>query len=409
MIAKKKYFTAIFLLYVFVMILISPVLAAGDSSVITLSQAKELARNKARSMKNLAVTQDKLEVEARIAYDNYIGTDIQSNIDGYRTMLKDLQERIDNSNDPDEIASLQQRMAQLEQTISGLKGVLPSTQSTSNALRMQWRAKDNAYEDMDKIISDAEKELELRVEGMYFGLLNTQNSILLQEKNLELLGAQLQIERLKYDLGLSTKVDEKSIAVQYDNLYKMLGDLKNVRKIAVWQLNGLMGRELSSELAVVPEQIAPVLTTVSYEELLDKAIKNSLSIARKERDIVDYNADARKETNVKARKSIILSKEIAELELEDLTESYKVAVKALINDLETSYKTWENKTLATAKAKEAFRHDQAKYELGLISKLQYMGSELSYLQAANDELTAAQNWYLARKKIILAEQGVLVK
>jgi len=408
---KKRCATAIIVLCA-LFVSLAPLYAVDDSNVITLSQAKELARTKSRSMQNLAVTQDKLKVEAKIAYDNYFGTNIQSNIDGYTARIKQLQDQIGNLDpieDADEIAALQSKVLQIENIVSGLKSALPATENASSALRVQWRAKDYAAEDMAKMISDAEKELELRVESMYFGLLNTNNTIMVQEKNLDLLGVQLQVERLKFALGLSTGVDEKSIAVQYDSLYKILDDLRNAQQLLVWQLNDLMGRDVTSQLNVKAEQITPVLMMINYEDILNNAIKNSLRIEQKKREIEDYDADARKETNSYERSSLLLSEEIAKLALEDLMEITKVTVKTLVNTLENSYKTWENKSLAKTKAEAAYKNDKAKYELGLISKIQYMGSEMAYLQAVNEEMTAAQNWCLARNKTVIAKQGVLVQ
>ena len=408
---KRAYITAVFVLCAF-LLSFAPVWAAEEANVITLCQAKELARTKARSMQNLDATKDKLKIDAKIAFDNYFGTDTQNNIDGYKTRIMQLQSQIDGL-DPvlnaAEIAALRAKIVEVEKTVSRLRAVLPSTEDASNALRLQWRAKDHAYEDMDKIRSDAEKELEARVESMYFGLLNTQNTVLIQEKNLEYLGAQLQIERIKYALGLSTVIDEKNAVVQYDNLYKMLADLKNTKQIVTRQMNDLMGREVHSKLNVVPEQITPVLTMVNYEDVFNKAIENSLSIAQKKRECEDYAADARKETASDERGSLLLGEEIAKIALEELKESTAIRVKALVNGLEASYKGWENKALDKNKAELTYLNDKAKYELGVISKLQYMGSELTYLQAVNDELTAAQNWYMAKHKLELANEGILTQ
>lgn len=407
MIPKKKWISILVLAALFMTM--TPVWAA-DTGILTLTEAKELALDKARAMQNLGLNQDKLKIDAKMAYDQYFGTDLSNNIDGYNARLKQLQSQLsDPTTNPADIPGINTRIAEIEAIVSKLKTALPATEDPSNMLRLQWRATDYAYEDMDRTIQDTEKTLELNVENMYFGIMNIQQAITLQNKNLELLGMQLKIERLKRELGMSTEVDEKGVALQYDLLYKSLDSLKNTRQILAWQFNDLLGRDVNSELLLQAESITPLSVKFNYDELLSEAMDNSLSLAQMEREIKDYAADARKESNSSQRSSLLLSQDIAELALEDLKESMKVNVRALLNDLDASYKTWENKALEKARAEIAFQNDKIKYELGMISKLQYLLSEWSYLKAGNDESTAAQEWYLARHKAELVNEGVIIK
>lgn len=382
---------------------------ATDSGIVTLTEAKELALAKARTMQNLAMTKDKLKVDAKIAYDQYFGTDLSSNIDGYNARLKQLQSQLsDPATNPADIPGITARITEIEAIVSRLKTALPASEDPSNMLRLQWRATDYAYEDMERAISDAEKTLEFNVENMYFGLLDVEKTITLNNKNLDLLGLQLKIERLKRELGMSTEVDEKNIALQYDLLYKTLDLLKNTRQVAAWKMNDLLGRDVNSELLLQAETITPQPIKYNYEEILSKALENSLEIARKDREIKDYTTDARKESNGNQRSSLLLSQDIAELALIDLKESTKISVKAILDALDASYKTWENKALEKVRAEMTFQYDKTKYELGMISKLQYLLSESAYLKASNDESAAAQIWYIARHKAKLAAEGIII-
>jgi len=389
---------------------ITPTWAIEGSNIITLGEAKELALINARTMQNLGLTQEKLKVDAKIAYDQYFGTDVKNNIDGYNSQLKQLQSKLsDPATDPAEIPGINARIAQIEVVVSGLKAALPASEEPSNMLRKQWRATNYAYEDMDKTIRDAEKILEFNVEKMYFGLLDMERTIALNTKNLDLLGIQLKIERLKRELGYSTELDEKNIALQYDLLYKTLESLKNNRQIIVWQMNDLLGRDAKSELILQAEPITPQPFKYNYEELLSKTLENSLQVVQKEREIRDYATDVRKESNSNRRSSLLVSQDIAELELVDLKESIKTSVKALLDEMDASYKTWENKALEKNKAEITFRNDKIKHELGMISELQYLFSEASYLKASYDELTAAQAWYIAKHKADLSAEGIVLQ
>jgi hypothetical protein len=408
---KKNYIMVIIVLSISIFFC-TPLLAADESNVITLDQAKELAGTKARSMQNLAVTGDKLKIDAKIAYSNYFGTDIQNNIDGYAARVGQLRSEMKalDPGDPGEaaqITALQAQIDQIDARVSALKAARPSTTDMSSALRLQWRALDYASQDMAKTTQDAERQLEAAVESMYFSLLNIQNMLQLQEKNLELLGMQLRVERLKKELGLGTDIEEKNVAVQYDSLIKALQEIKNTRQIMTWQLNDLLGRESTSELTLIPERFSPVLTMANYEEVLNKALENSLSISKKKREIEDYGKDARKETDSYKRSSLLHSKEIAELELEDLIQNARVTVKSLVEGMPISYNAWMNKNLAKDKAEAVYQNEQIKYDLGTISRLQLLGSETQYIQAVNEEIAATQDWHITKSKVQLLNEGII--
>ena len=173
------------------------------------------------------ITKTKLGVEAEVAYGTYTSYNLQNNINGYRQRIEKLNEELQGLNpaaDWDRIVEIYGKIEMYEYYASFIKANMPD-ESMLKPYKLQWRSLDEAYKDMAEIIENTEKSIEVAVEQMYYALLDLQSTIEMQNNNLSLLGKQLQIERLKIQLGLSSKENEDAIISQYNMLKSMLADL----------------------------------------------------------------------------------------------------------------------------------------------------------------------------------------
>lgn len=394
-----------------VLFLVAPaVLAAEASTSLTLSQAKDLAMEKSRTLQTLKINRNKLGVSADLAENTYDSTNINNTIDGYVNSIQSMQKQIaelDPIGDAAKITELQGRVAKYEVLVSKLKENKPSG-SVLDTLKNTSRSTSNAYEDIARSIKDTEKILTVNVENMFFGLVDLDNAYQIQQKYLDVLGKQLQIERLKKELGMSTTIEVTSGITKYETTAKLIADLKNKRQLLAWQLNDLMGRDIDLTLVIQPETINPIKEFIDVSQVTAKTLKNSLAMQQKEREIREYASDYRTQDDADQRKLLGYGKDLASLELADEKESINEKVQSLISTLGNSYKAWEIAKIDKDNAEQQYNNDQHRYDLGIVSKMQLIGSEVTYLQAVSDETKAAEAWLVAKHKIDLAKEGVFI-
>lgn len=402
--------TKVCLVAVFMLVLATmPCFAVDQDTQITLEKAKELARNHSRAINTTQITKNKLGVEAEVAYGTYMSYNLQNNINGYRQRIEKLNEELQGLNpatDWDRIVEIYGKIEMYEYYASILKANMPD-ESLLKPYKLQWRSLDEAHQDMTQIIENTEKSIELAVEQMYYALLDLQSTIEMQNNNLSLLGKQLQIERLKIQLGLSNKENEDAIISQYNMLKSMLADLDRNEDLLIWQLNDIMGRELDDPLQLVEENVLPVKTFYTVDSIYEKAIQESLSIAQKKREIKNYDRDLAVEQDRDQRDILKQGKKIAENELIDLQVGLKEKIKSINDKLTASYTAWETAVTEKARAKLSYNNNEVKYKLGLIPAIMRDMSEIAYMEAVNNEKQTARAWQIAHNQLVLAEAGIV--
>ena len=408
MVPLKKLKISLMTVAFFILITV-PCFAVEQETTITLARAKELARNYARILSTTEITKEKLGVESEIAHNTYMSKNIKNDINGYVHGIAQLYEELkglDPGIDSQRIKEIQEQIATYEQRVSILTQNMPPESFVRN-YKKAWRTTDEAYQDMTRVINNMEKNLDLTVEKLYFALLDLQSMIKLQNKTLLNLGKQLRIERLKIELGLSTKESEQSLISQYNLLYKTINDLKSNETALIWQLNDLMGRELNAPLQIQEENIIPVKTLYSDDAIYEKTVKSYLEIAKKERQIDNYVKDIAVEQDRDERELLKQDQKIAQIQLVDLKVSLKEKIKALGDQLESGYLAWETAVLEKEKVKTSHEYNEVRYKLGLISELQRDFSETAYLEGLNKEKQAARAWQIVSQQLALAEEGIL--
>jgi hypothetical protein len=384
-------------------VMVTPCIAAEQDTVIFLEKAKELTKKNARVLQTMEFTKKKLDAESDVAYDTYMTYNLQKDINDYVYNIGQLYEQLDAH--PEQADQIMVKIQYYESIVSGLKANKPD-KATLKPFYLQWRALDDAYRDMPNTIENIEKSLDLTVEILYFTLLDMQSTIEIQNINLSNLGKQLRIERLKKELGLSNVENENILVTQYTSLRNMINELKGNYKLLCLQLNDMMGRELEAPLQLVDEEVLPVKTLYAKDEAYEEAVKNSLEISQKEREIDNSDEDMSNEKNGDQREILRNQKKIAQNELRELEVTIKGKISSLIDQLEASYSTWETAVRTKEQAALSHEFNKVKFKLGLIPKLQMDFSEAAYLDAVYSEKQAARAWQIINRKVALAKEGI---
>ncbi|NLO76562.1 MAG: TolC family protein [Clostridia bacterium] len=399
---------------IFILLLVSSI-STYAVTLLTLGEAKKLAVENARSLQSFGITVEQLRAKARIAKDTYEASDLYKryyNELNYLRYLENEHAQIeqDSSLSSDErtakLASSTEMIMLQRGVISAIKAQLPAV-GADNPAKKAWETAENLYDDTKVSYNQALLQMELAVEKLFFGIYYQQLSLDMLEKVSEIQKMNKEITATSRDLGLATDLDVEKAEKAIDDTNKSIADLKTVYESSVWKLNDLIGREPTSPLQLAVPEFTPVPLDKTYEAVRDKYWDNDVLIPPKERDLKDLKEDY-KDTDDSDERAVI-SAEIkkAEIAIIDTKQAVNEKIKSLIDGAATKYKAWQNALLNKKEVELTDKFNKIKYELGLLSKIQMLNSELAVKQALIEERNAAYAYYTALSEIELAEAGVI--
>ncbi|MCR4442980.1 MAG: TolC family protein [Peptococcaceae bacterium] len=364
---KKK--TAFLALFVFVaMLLLSYSLGAvtiDETSVLTLSKAKELALLYSPEVKKQEVAVNLADISRRDA----------------------------------EIAYEQAKAAYINNSMKT---------SVENARKAYDSAK-YALDDSKVTLENLKLKTEYDVEKLYLDILNMDNSIETMKKNYEMQGQLVEIEKLKVQLGLSTNYSLNEKIQQAKDIKRQLDTLYNSREKLAWQMNRMIGREPGALLELAPVTFSPV-EIGTQNEANDAAMQTSLTIKQYNRTLEDKSTELEDKKTTQSDKAEKLEFEIKSTKLQKSDAEYNINVA-----LENAYEQMALKQSQLADyrtayevEKENYQHQKLKYELGLIGKVTLDSSEISFDQKRTNFEKAVYDYYLSVRQIDLAEKGIIV-
>lgn len=337
----------------------------SNDNVITLEQAKSLAYENSRTLKQYEINVDKTKYQVQQANYNYYRA-----IDEY------------NGSDMDKVES-----------------------ASSN------------YDDAEKNYADAQtdeknyrQQLDYLVEQQYTGILNLEASLQVMQKEYELDQYLLKVERQKLLLGTSNQeaVDQRSTTVS--DLNKKIIDQTNQIRTKKGQLNDLLGRSFGEELTLSPFEVNVKFELPTYEQLLSDATYSYDELYRMKRDLndMDDELDDLYDDEDGYYPSLVLRQEIKdkELQLEEQKSKLQETVTNLLADAQTkqeAYKLAQNNYLL---AQRAYNWAQKRYELGQTSKVALLESEVDCLNKKIAKESAGYDLFLAKRTLELAQIGI---
>jgi outer membrane protein TolC len=389
---------------------------------LTLGEAKKLAVENARSLQSYKATVEQLRIRASIAKDTYEAKDIYikyENALNYLIVLEqdiaDIQQELLNPALTDEErASLNSKLESKlrmkttqEMSIAAYKAQFPTALGSDTPVKKAWETAKNLYDDTKISYEQALLQMELAVEKLFFGIYYQQLSLDMLDKASQVQKANREITLISRDLGLATDMDVEKADKAINDTAKGIADLKLTYESAVWKLNDLVGRDVTSPLQIAVPEFTPAPMVKTYEAVLKKYWENDVLIPPKERDLKDLKDDY-KDTDDRNERAVLSAEiEKAEIDIIDTKQAINEKIKSLLDGADAKYTAWQNALLSKKEADLLAKFDQIKFELGLIPKIQNMNSELAAKQALINERKAAYDYYTALHEIELAEAGII--
>lgn len=353
-----------------------PGYAAGSTYTLTLDNAKKLALENSRTMRDALLGLDYADITEGQQKNNYLS-----------------------ARDARREASAANKNASL---------IDSALRSEKQAESSKEQAEDNYAYTKDMILA-AEKKVEYAMEQRYLQALQLEDSIKLQEKSYQLLKDQLDVLRIKKELGLSTHTEITAKAVETDNALKTLNYTKEQYRTTIMVINDMIGRDSdeSLQLSKINVQVKPSVNTFG---VIQSATDKSAVIAKEERAISRY-ADDRGNLTSKSDEYdlLVISEERSKIAIENEKMNIKTAVNDAVNNLNEKKKAYELARVSLDNSRTILEQNKAKYDLGLISKLELTAAQIQMEKALNEYEAAGYNYYLAYRKIEIASDGVIVQ
>ncbi|AQS58143.1 TolC family protein [Desulforamulus ferrireducens] len=352
----------------------------ADAAVITIEQARALALENSRALQKHEINVKKAKYQKQqadrqlddaIARYNSIGSKLG---DDYSDSL----------------------LNQLDSQYDKVEAAFDSINAT-----------ENNYDDAVKDEENYQQQLGYLVEEIYTSILMQEAALQKLNKEYELKQYLLTMERQKLALGSSSQYNVDELARGLTELNKSIIEQNHSIKTKKGQLNDMMGRGYDEELQLVPFEVKATLEIPEYESLLSDVTYSSVQLARIKRDLRELDDDYDDETDY--YKSLILSQEIKakELELAEQTVALYETVNNLLSQAKLKQEDYQIALNNYRNAQKTYEWAKKRYELGQISKLALLESEINYLNMQNQKNTAGYNLYLTQSILQLAAKGIL--
>lgn len=307
------------------------------------------------------------------------------------------------------------------ETIGYVQGIYESNISTlkqnRNALKEQLKQLDKlpAQElELEKAILQLDMANESIIYGaqnMYLGY----NSLRRQKdelvENLELLEEQIDIMVSQEELGMITLLDIKGIENQKEQLelgIKTLDtQMDNIKK----ELNLMMDQDFDTPLKMEDTFIVDkkIISKIKYKSDLRVAKRNSYSLQLKNYDykIQNINAEwAEKHGNYDEIRAAARNLENASIEFSQEHKNVELVFDKVYEEIQNKVEALEIENKNLEYQQDKYHVLELRYELGLISEIEFKQGEAEYNSQMNKVKTAEQNLFQAWLQYEALLQGI---
>lgn len=407
----------------FLAVTVFPVLAVDfneNKQIFTLEDVQNLAVENSRTMKTMKLTVDQADRQERISKRDLDKLRYGTSIELYDSIkgLKELESSLEalkstfDPNDPNDelmINNIDVQLQIAEKSLMDLSQQRASISSIQKQLKNAHEIAEDLKEDMHRMQRDLEKQLKYQAAQLMFNIFETEDTLKVLEKTYNQLLKQTEIERVKKDLGMSTAVDIDSVSVKASSVYKQLQVTKENYNLLKRNLNDMIGRDPSATLELVRYNVTETLTPApAFQSIIDEVKQNTYDLYKLDRKIENLK-DEYDDTDG-SNEEIIKKHDIEKAKLEKQGEELEISnkVRSLLTKYSEKLRAYQLAQISHNSAQQSYNWEQKKFELGMISRLQLMGSEISYLNAYCEKEKAAYDYYLVKNELELAKQGVFI-
>ncbi|MFZ5595775.1 MAG: TolC family protein [Bacillota bacterium] len=385
--------------------------AYASDDVITLDQAKDLAKNYIRTMKDYDINKktagiklDKLKDQYDQAYDDYIDY-VFNQYSALSNEYNQLEQKADKT--ADDLA----RMDELQSQMNSMQDTFQSRYDSVQSMQDQLRDAQQNYDDLVADQANYVKQLDYQVEELYTSILCQEQNLGVLQKDYTIKQQMLKNEETRLKLGGSTRAKVDQLAQDVENADKSIVSAQSSLIKSKGQLNDMMGRDYFDGLRLVPFEVEEGGALPEYNDLLSKFTGKYNDLLRSRRDINQKKSDLLdsyvQDTDYESE---LLDLEIrgAELQLQDKMVSADETINNLLTTTKEKRADYQTALINYNTAKRDYDWNLVRLDKGQISMMDLWQSEKSYLDAKAKLMSAGYARYLAERALGLAEEGILI-
>lgn len=268
----------------------------------------------------------------------------------------------------------------------------------------------HVVEDTKISINQLKDKLIYDIERKYLSILDLKDNISIQEESHRQLLNTIRIERLKLDIGLTTKIVIDQYLQQAQKSEELLNTLYNNECLAIWDFNRMIGRELNVSLNLTPVVFTEIELN-GFDVTLDKTTDNYLELEKVKQSIIDKGKYINFYVNEGTDKIEKYEVEIKQNELKknDIEYSLRIAIQEKFNNLRNVQKKLTDSKSNYITTQINYTQKELQYNLGIISRIALEAEKNNLNIAQMTYIKETYNYYLAARELQLAEKGILVK
>lgn len=279
-----------------------------------------------------------------------------------------------------------------------------SLQATYSSLREQFDAikegemqQDNA--DTIHMLKNTQNQLAMAAESLYITLIELQQNQATLDRNLNTLDRGLAELDIRYEMGQVSSMTVQETKAARTSLLSARQTLLSNYQILIYQLQSLLGEELTGELtlASLPAVTGEQLSAMNFEADLEQAKQVSYTLVEAQNKLDDAIDTYKDDSNMyKGDPTSGFEYEMAYHQLEAAHRTYEASVQSFELGLRTLYLQIQDyqQVLETAKSTLAIKQNsyaavQVKYEQGVLSEFDLLDAQDTVSEAQDAVNSAA--------------------
>lgn len=255
----------------------------------------------------------------------------------------------------------------------------------------------------------AENEIKLSAYNQYTAVMNDKDAVDLENQKFNNAGEQYNSAKLKLSIGTISPSDEKKAEADYITEKNQLRKAQRQYDLDIENMNKIIGTDIYARYDVLlKDKLTESPYIKSYSDYLNDALKNRAEILIGQKNIELQKFEYDTANGVFPDKQSIPNR-LAQANIDNATDSLEIQklditseVNSLYNDLQVKTKILGSKKDAFNLAQTNYNTAQLKYNVGVLSKIDFDSQTANLKSAQNDLKSAERSIWMSQFKLQLA-------
>lgn len=255
----------------------------------------------------------------------------------------------------------------------------------------------------DTALSYTENSIKFGVEAAYYGVQQAEKLLEVAQASFKRAEEQYKQAQARFKAGTSAKMDVISAEAQLKTAEAGVNEARSTLQVAMMSLNKTLGLNLETPLKLTDSFQFKAADAIDVEKVIQEMTDKDLSFVtdREGLNISQVNFDYHEKyytSNTFAYRNAKYQLKEAEVKYDNAKAELGFNIKKAYLDLKTAEENYHVLTKSLEQAKEAYRLNKLRYEVGMATGYDVLNAETALKQAEMGLLNALYNYNLAKAK-----------